>query len=221
MSFVNIIAHDKKFRAHIFFIISECKGMQNFTSKQQMKAMEALAKKKEIDKKKDIAMLWRMLALLKIQDTLLPYRILYDLEKAESQKALKNDIAPGKYYPLEKLPNEVECLRSIPECKLDEQALMKLRKEMQIFEQEEAKYIINKDNWQYYFAHFLLPYDIDKFTEFDITGRTEKKVTDQELTKIKQYLSKVRQDCIEHPEKYYKGNVTVSCNGLSKREDNK
>lgn len=76
-------------------------------------------------------------------------------------------------------------------------------------------------NWQYYFAHFLLPYDIDKFTEFDITGRTEKKVTDQELTKIKQYLSKVRQDCIEHPEKYYKGNVTVSCNGLSKREDNK
>ena len=47
--------------------------MQNFTSKQQMKAMEALAKKKEIDKKKDIAMLWRMLALLKIQDTLLPY----------------------------------------------------------------------------------------------------------------------------------------------------
>lgn len=144
-----------------------------------------------------------------------------DLEKAESQKALKNDIAPGKYYPLEKLPNEVECLRSIPECKLDEQALMKLRKEMQIFEQEEAKYIINKDNWQYYFAHFLLPYDIDKFTEFDITGRTEKKVTDQELTKIKQYLSKVRQDCIEHPEKYYKGNVTVSCNGLSKREDNK
>lgn len=35
------------------------------------------------------------------------------------------------------------------------------------------------------------------------------------------YLSKVRQDCIEHPEKYYKGNVTVSCNGLSKREDNK
>lgn len=56
---------------------------------------------------------------------------------------------------------------------------------------------------------------------FDITGRTEKKVTDQELTKIKQYLSKVRQDCIEHPEKYYKGNVTVSCNGLSEREDNK
>ena len=48
-----------------------------------------------------------------------------------------------------------------------------------------------------------------------------KKVTDQELTKIKQYLSKVRQDCIEHPEKYYKGNVTVSCNGLSEREDNK
>lgn len=195
--------------------------MQNFTSKQQMKAMEALAKKKEIDKKKDIAMLCRMLALLKIQDTLLPYRILYDLEKAESQKALKNDIAPGKYYPLEKLPNEVECLRPIPACKLDEQALMKLRKEMQIFEQEEAKYIINKDNWQYYFAHFLLPYDIDKFTEFDITGRIEKKVTDQELTKIKQYLSKVRQDCIEHPEKYYKGNVTVSCNGFSEREDNK
>lgn len=27
MSFVNIIAHDKKFRAHIFFIISECKGI--------------------------------------------------------------------------------------------------------------------------------------------------------------------------------------------------
>ena len=195
--------------------------MQNFTPEQQRKAMEALAKKKETDEKKDIAMLCRMLAMLKIQDTLLPYRISYDLEKAESQKTLKNDIAPGKYYPLEKLPNEVECLRPIPECKLDEQALMKLRKEMQIFEQEEAKYIINKDNWQYYFAHFLLPYDIDKFTEFDITGRTEKKVTDQELTKIKQYLSKVRQDCIEHPEKYYKGNVTVSCNGLSEREDNK
>ena len=50
--------------------------MQNFTPEQQRKAMEALAKKKETDEKKDIAMLWRVLALLKIQDTLLPYRIL-------------------------------------------------------------------------------------------------------------------------------------------------
>lgn len=67
---------------------------------------------------------------------------------------------------------------------------------------------------------YLEPVADDSFWS-DITGRTEKKVTDQELTKIKQYLSKVRQDCIEHPEKYYKGNVTVSCNGLSEREDNK
>ena len=57
--------------------------LENFTPEQQRKAMEALAKKKETDEKKDIAMLWRVLALLKIQDTLLPYRILYDLEKAE------------------------------------------------------------------------------------------------------------------------------------------
>ena len=40
------------------------------------------------------------------------------------------------------------------------------------------------------------------------------------------YLEPVADDSfwsalIEHPEKYYKGNVTVSCNGLSEREDNK
>ena len=49
--------------------------MQNFTPEQQRKAMEALAKKKETDEKKDIAMLCRMLALLKKHDTLLPYSI--------------------------------------------------------------------------------------------------------------------------------------------------
>ena len=194
--------------------------MQNFTLEQQMKAAQALAKKKEADKEKDLAICWRVLALLEMEDTLLPYRISYDLERAKSKGILKNDVVPNKYYPLEELPPSVECLRPIPECNAEDWGteVMRLRAEMQVFEKEEAKYCINKDNWEYYFAHFLLPYNINDFTSFDITGRTTK-IKDWELSGMKEFLLKVQRDCAEHPEKYYKGNDTVSCNVISERED--
>ena len=69
-------------------------------AQQQQKAIEALDRQREKERKQHYAMMYHLGAYMKLhyEGVMLPYKILYDLEKAEHEKNF-TEVVPNAYYP--------------------------------------------------------------------------------------------------------------------------
>lgn len=192
------------------------------STEQQQKAHEAISKAKERETKQRRAMMYRLLAYadLHFDKILLPYKILYDLHKAEHEKTF-TEIFPNKYYPqpgislklkygkpdyrgdTSKLPLkpftyegktiEVPDLMADPEYK-------------QQTEEYESKVQAEKmdiSQWGYWYSRFLLPYDLESFTDFDFWGDIPKDDEERQLIQtFRNACIEAKKDCQAHPDRY-------------------
>lgn len=131
----------------------------------------------------------------------LPYRVAYDILKARDDWKL-DDVVPNEYYPEPGAPIEIESMIN---------SLKAHPEQREAVEEAICKARTPEDKWGYYFAHFLLPYDIDSFSYFDLTGALEPEDEEAKQTAVdyKRRLLEAQQDCIQNPEKYYRGSDRV------------
>lgn len=182
---------------------------------QRQKAIEALERQKEQKRKKNHAMLHRLGAYMKLhyQGVLLPFRVLYDLEKAEHEKTF-TEVPPNPYYPAPALtmattyskPTYEGNYKDLP---LNEDGLPNLRADAE-FQRRWEEYKIREqaekmppDKWAFYYARFLEPYDLSAFTDFDWWGEIPK--TEEErriIDNLKAACMGAQSDFRENPQEY-------------------
>ena len=182
---------------------------------QKQKAIEVLAKQKDTEHKKMLAMIFHLGAFTKLHcmGVMLPYKVLYGLEKQE-QEGTFTEIPPNPYYPhpaitlatkwsYPKPPEDTKGLRinehGFPDLKADNN----FRIELEAYKQREDAEKMPIEKWGYWYGRFLIEYDIPAFTDFDYWGKVpevaeEKKVIDG----LRAACQEVWHDCKEHPENY-------------------
>lgn len=189
---------------------------------QRRKAVEALEKQKAQERKKNHAMMYRLGAYTKLhcEGVMLPYKVLYDLEKAEHEKTF-TEVPPNPFYPApaitlktkwstpkyegdeSKLPLKTSSLFgedvTLPDLMADDE----YRKKWEEYENRVKSEKLSIEKWGYWYARFLIPYDIPAFTDFDYWGKVpedaeEKKVIDG----LRAACLEVWHDCKECPENY-------------------
>lgn len=181
---------------------------------QRQKAIEALERKKERERRQNYAITYRLSAYIQLHHygVLLPYRILYDIEKSTHEKTF-TEIPPNPYYPHPAVTLATK--NSMPSYPIDEKAPLN-EKGYPIFtanpEQKKAygEYLqrveaekMKTDDWGYWFARFLLPYDLTAFSGFDWLGEEPKdEDARQAVENLKAACLEVWTDCKEHPENY-------------------
>jgi hypothetical protein len=182
---------------------------------QRQKAIQAIEKQKAKEHKKMLAMMFHLGAFTKLHcmGVLLPYKVLYGLEKQE-QEGTFAEIPPNPYYPhpaitlatkwsYPKPPEDTKGLplneHGFPDLKVDND----FRIELEAYKQREAAEKTPIERWGYWYGRFLIEYDIPTFTDFDYWGKVpedaeEKKVIDG----LRAACLEVWHDCKEHPENY-------------------
>jgi hypothetical protein len=182
---------------------------------QKQKAIEALERKKAKERIQCHAMIYHFLAYADIHfnGVLLPYRILYDLHKVEHEGAFK-EILPNSYYPnpaitLKTKYSEPHYTGDYKDLKLanDGFPIFTSNAEYRQRHEEYQKRIEAEktpiDKWGYYYARFLLPYDIEKFSDFDFWGEVPKTEEEREvINNLKAACMEVQADCRENPQDY-------------------
>lgn len=182
---------------------------------QRQKAIEALDRQKELERKKQRAMGYHQFAYADLHyfGVMLPYRVLYDLRKAEFEGTFK-EVFPNPFYPqpaitlktkwsFPKLPENTDNLPlnkyGLPDLKADAD----YQKEFEEYKQREEAEKITVDKWEYYYARFLIPYDLPSFTDFDYWGEVPKDDNAKQLVETLRYACmEIWNGCKEHPEKY-------------------
>ncbi len=182
---------------------------------QKQKAIEALERKKAKERKQRHAMLYHLGAFTRLHmgDALLPYRILYDLEKREYEGIFK-EIMPNRYYPAPaitlktmwsrpNLPFETKGLpineHGFPDLTADRE----FQRELEEYKQREAAEKMSADKWGYWYARFLIPYDIEKFSDFDFWGEVPKTEEERQIIgNLKTACIEVQADYRENPQDY-------------------
>lgn len=182
---------------------------------QKQKAIKALERKKAKERKQRHAMLYHLGAFTRLHmgDALLPYRVLYDLEKREYEGTFK-EIMPNRYYPAPAIT--LKTMWSRPNIPLETKGLPinehgfpdftadgEFQRALEEYKQKEAAEKTPVEKWGYYYARFLMPYDIPAFTDFDYWGKVpegsdEKQVIDC----LRAACMEVWHDCKAHPENY-------------------
>lgn len=182
---------------------------------QRQKAVEALEKQKEQERKKNHALIHRLGAYTKLHcdGVLLPYRVLFDLEKAEHEKTF-TEVPPNPYYPhpaitlktKDSFPRYEGDFNSLPK---DNDGLPILSadpehmKKVEEYEQRKKAERLSVDDWGYYYARFLLPYDLSSFTTFDWWGKEPESEEERNIVDgLKAACIEVQADCRENPDKY-------------------
>lgn len=182
---------------------------------QRQKAIQALEKQKVKEHKKMLAMAYHLAAFTKLHcmGVMLPYKVLYGLEKQE-QEGTFTEVMPNPFYPhpaitlatkwsYPKPPEDTKGLpineHGFPDLKADND----FRIELEAYKQREAAEKTPIDKWGYYYARFLLPYDIENFSDFDFWGKVpedaeEKKVIDG----LRAACLEVWHDCRTRQEEY-------------------
>ena len=182
---------------------------------QKQKAIEVLAKQKDTEHKKMLAMIFHLGAFTKLHcmGVMLPYKVLYGLEKQEQEETF-TEIPPNPYYPhpaitlatkwsYPKPPEDTKGLpineHGFPDLKADNN----FRIELEAYKQREDAEKMPIEKWGYWYGRFLIEYDIPAFTDFDYWGKVpedaeEKKVIDG----LRAACQEVWHDCKEHPENY-------------------
>ena len=167
-----------------------------FTQEQERKAQAALERKKAEKKKQLMAMATRYVAKMRMAETKLPFRILYDLELNSSKS---NEIMPNRYYPKPAVTLKTASLRPpIPDT--EEQKNSEYWRRMEEWKAADREEYWKPEQWEHLFARFLLAYDLDKFRNIDWTGEKIPENTEQ---RAKTYFKQVQQDAKKHPEKYF------------------
>lgn len=151
-------------------------------AQQQQKAIEALDRQREKERKQRYAMMYHLGAYMKLhyEGVILPYKVLYDLEKAEHEKTF-TEIPPNAFYPAPAMTLKTKYSmplyegntknipsneNGLPNFKADAE----YQKQYAEYEQRVESEKMGVDKWGYYYARFLLPYDLSSFTNFDWWG---------------------------------------------------
>lgn len=182
---------------------------------QRQKAIEALERKRAKERKQHHAMFYHLEAFSRLHmgDALLPYRVLYDLAKRENEETFK-EVFPNKFYPhpaitlktkwsYPKPPKDTKGLpineHGFPDLTADED----FQRELEKYKQREEAEKTPIDKWGYYYARFLLPYDIENFSDFDFWGKVpEGSDEKQAIDCLRAACLEVWHDCKAHPEEY-------------------
>ncbi|MCX4361423.1 MAG: hypothetical protein OSJ23_09285 [Mucispirillum schaedleri] len=181
---------------------------------QKQKAVEVLERKKAKERKQRLAMMYHLFAfsMLHFEHVLLPYKILYDIERQEYEGIFK-EIKPNPYYPHPGVTLETEYSKppfrgdyksvttadGTPDFRLDEEYRKKLEEYQQRIEAEKMKV----DMWGFWYARFLLPYDLESFSDFDYWGEKPKDDNAKEIVaNLREACIKAQADCRKHPEEY-------------------
>lgn len=164
---------------------------------QRQKALAALEKKREVERKQHKAMLLHMATFHKLHfmGVLLPYRVLLDLEKAEYEGTFR-EVPPNPFYPA---PAQTLNAKWSMSLSLDNADYLKYAEYQRQAEEEKTPL----DKWGYWYARFLLPYDIESFTDFDFWGAIPKDEEEkQAVANLRAACLEAWKDCKEHPENY-------------------
>ncbi|MCI8420543.1 MAG: hypothetical protein HFF79_08620 [Oscillospiraceae bacterium] len=189
---------------------------------QRRKAVEALEKQKQQERKKNHAMMYRLGAYTKLhcEGVMLPYKVLYDLEKAEHEKTF-TEVPPNPFYPApaitlktkwstpkyegdeSKLPLKTSSIFgediTLPDLMADDE----YRKKCEEYEQRVKSEKLSIEKWDYWYARFLLPYDLSSFTDFDWWGELPKTEEEREvINNLKAACMEVQADCRGNPQDY-------------------
>ncbi|MCX4361587.1 MAG: hypothetical protein OSJ23_10110 [Mucispirillum schaedleri] len=181
---------------------------------QKQKAIEAIERKKAKERKQWLAMMYHLAAYTKIHfmGVMLPYRVLLDLEKAEHEKTF-TEVPPNPYYPNPALTlktkysqptysGELEKVRTAngePDFFLDEE----YRQKWEEYEKRVDAEKMSVDDWGYYYGRFLLPYDLESFSDFDFWGKVPEGAKEKQVVDgMRMACLEVWNNCKEHPENY-------------------
>lgn len=182
---------------------------------QKQKAIEALERKKTKERKQHHAMLYHLEAFTKLHmgDVLLPYRVLYDLAKQEYEGTFK-EVFPNKFYPHPAIT--LKTMWSRPNAPLDTKGLpinehgfpdftadREFQRALEEYRQREAAEKTPIDKWGYWYGRFLVPYDLEKFSDFDFWGETPKTEEERQIIgNLKAACIEVQADYRENPQDY-------------------
>lgn len=187
---------------------------------QRQKAIRALEQQKEQERKKLHAAECRLVALSKLhcEGVLLPYKILYDLVKAEFEKTF-TEVPPNPYYPApamtlkakwsapkyegnsSKLPLKTAGVEEdvLPDFSAD----VEFRKECEEYSKVVESEKLNMEKWGYWYGRFLDKYDLSSFTDFDWWGKSPKTAEERQIIdKLKAACMEVQADYRKHPQNY-------------------
>lgn len=182
---------------------------------QRQKAVEALERHKEQERKKNHAIMYRLGAYAKLhyEGVMLPYKVLYDIEKQEYEKTF-TEIPPNPYYPAPGVtratknskPAYVGDTRNLP---LNDSGFPDLKadteyqRQWQEYEKRISAEKMPLEKWGYYYARFLLPYDLSSFSDFDFWGDIPKTEEEKQVVdSLRAACLEAQGDCRKHPEKY-------------------
>lgn len=184
-------------------------------AQQQQKAIEALDRQREKERKQHYAMMYHLGAYMKLhyEGVILPYKVLYYLEKAEHEKTF-TEVPPNPYYPAPaitlktkwSMPNYEGDYKKVPLDKdgyPDFLADTEYKKKYEEYKQREKAEKMDIEKWGYWYARFLLPYVLSSFSDFDWWGELPK--TEEEravINNLKAACVEAQTDCREHPEEY-------------------
>lgn len=182
---------------------------------QKQKAIEALSKQKEIERKKNHAMIYRLGAFAKLhyQGVMLPYKILYDLEKAEYEGTFK-EVPPNPFYPNPAMTLKTKW--SMPTYMGDYKGVtsgkdglpnfqedIEHKKKYEEYEQRVEVEKMPLDKWGYWYSRFLLPYDLSSFSDFDFWGSVPQDEEEKQIIdNLRAACMEAQTDCKEHPGDY-------------------
>lgn len=178
-----------------------------FDQKQRESALKILEQRKEQKLLQYMSFFSGTIARMKMEETLLPYRILYDIEVAQRKNEL-NEVPPNKYYPSNGMPIDLDCMSTslIPgneEQRLQQECDPEYQKKRLEFLKLEREARMPDEKWEYYYAHFLKDYDLSSFRPFDFTGRAD--TTEENVRNIRAFLIKVQSSYLANPDQYFSG----------------
>lgn len=182
---------------------------------QKQKAVKAIECKKAKERKQHLAMIWHLGAFTQLHcmGTALPYRVLYDIEKQMHEKTF-TEVSPNPFYPNPAMTLKTKW--SFPHYEGDYKGLpldsdgfpdikadAEYRKRYEEYEQRVKSEKMSADKWGYYYARFLLPYDLDSFTDFDFLGKVPEGAEERQIVgDLRAACLEVWRGCKEHPENY-------------------
>lgn len=181
---------------------------------QKQKAIEALAKQKDAERKKMLAMVYHLGAFTKIhcEGILLPYKVLYGIER-QLYEGTFTEIPPNPYYPHPamsiKTKNSEPCYNGdykgivgadgFPHFELDAE----YREQWQEYQQRIDAEKTPADRLGYWYGRFLIEYDIPAFTDFDIWGKMPENTEEKNVVDgLRVAFTEIWEDCKAHPENY-------------------
>lgn len=179
---------------------------------REIKLQEAIDRKKKQESAQRLSMMYHLSAYFKLHfdKVLLPYRILYNLEKQEHDKTFL-EVPPNPFYPAPAMTLKTKW--KFPHYSGDYAAIQErngypnfseaMKEELEEYNRivEAEKMDISK--WGFYYARFLLPYDLNSFSDFDWLGENPKDEEEKELLKnFKAACIEAQADCKAHPDKY-------------------